>query len=64
MNRSTELSPLPTASQLVGRFFYAVVASYLIFAHGCHGGDEDHELSLLPILTQPPEDGNPPVDLD
>ncbi len=31
------------------RWVFAVwVATAMLFAHGCHGPDEDHELSWLP----------------
>lgn len=32
--------------------FAAWVATALLFAHGCHGPDEDHELSVLPMEWQ------------
>jgi hypothetical protein len=52
MNRTTGHATLFAGSRVVGAFFYAAIAGYLLFAHGCHGGDEDHELSLLPCWLQ------------
>lgn len=31
------------------RFLVALLVGYLLFAHGCHGNDEDHELCAWPF---------------
>ncbi len=47
MNRTT--TPMVATQAYVGLrwLFAAWVATALLFAHGCHGPDEDHELSVI-----------------
>ncbi len=37
------------ASRWGRRFLAAVLVGYLLFAHGCHGDEEDHELCAWPF---------------
>jgi hypothetical protein len=33
---------------------YLMLLGYSLFNHGCHGPDDDHELSLLPWFSPEP----------
>ena len=48
MNRTTTpMVATPSAFAGLRWLFAAWVATALLFAHGCHGPDEDHELSVI-----------------
>ncbi len=41
------------------RFLVALLVGYLLFAHGCHGEDEDHELSVMFPLAREHQPNEP-----
>jgi hypothetical protein len=46
----------PLAASRVRGLMLTGLAALLLFAHGCHGGDEDHELSVpVPAQSQSQE---------
>jgi hypothetical protein len=47
------VKPIPAWVSVVG---LAALLAFFLVGHGCHRGDEDHELSVTPISAgEPPE---------
>jgi len=54
MNEAIELDPSIRSAAVWQQVSLALAAGVLIFAHGCHGPDEDHELLVRPSFEPVP----------
>lgn len=53
-------SPRPTGAVALAFLLFALALVLPLVAHGCHGGDEDHEPAFLrPVQAAAPTAGSP-----